>query len=189
MCLILALFLSAVGAIAEETAAQTTAQTTVETDEKGLEEVLAAYKALKGSNRMKSLDSLKQELTTYVTDGKLTQEQADLILKYYMEQFASRGEKQPVNNGKNDQKGRSKQQPTNNGEQRQQRQQSQSKGGCADVDTMSSATKQNGGQPTNNGEQGQRQQRQQSQPNGSQQNGESNGEVDTTSGATAKKGK
>ena len=34
------------------------------------------------------LDALKQELDTYVTAGKLTQEQSDLILKYYAEQQA-----------------------------------------------------------------------------------------------------
>ena len=170
LILILALFLSAVGAIAEETAAQTTAQTTVETDEKGLTEALAAYKELKGSARVKSLDTLKQELTTYVNEGKLTQEQADLILKYYMEQFASRGEKQPVNNGKNDQKGRGQRQQHQNGS----------------VDSTSGATtKKQIGQPTNNGEQVQRQQRQ----NGGQQPRNGSSDVDTMSSATTKKGK
>ena len=171
--LILALSLSAVGAIAEETAEQPASQT-VATDEKALEEALAAYKALKGSARVKSLDTLKQELTTYVNESKLTQEQADLILKYYTEHFASRGEKQPVNNGKNDQKGRGQRQQHQNGS----------------VDTTSAATtKRQNGQPTNNGEQVQHQPQGQAQRQQPQNGNQQTDEVDTTSSATTKKGK
>ena len=180
MVLILILALSlCVGALAESIAEQ---PQTITTDEKNdtdnqdaaLTEALAAYKALKGSARVKSLDTLKQELTTYVNEGKLTQEQADLILKYYTEHFASRGEKQPVNNGKNDQKGRGQRQQHQNGS----------------VDTTSAATtKRQNGQPTNNGEQVQHQPQGQAQRQQPQNGNQQTDEVDTTSSATTKKGK
>ena len=175
MVLILILALSlCVGALAETVAAEQPASQTAATDEKALEEALAAYKELKGSARVKSLDTLKQELTTYVNEGKLTQEQADLTLMYYTEQFTSRGEKQPVNNGKNDQKGRGQRQQHQNGS----------------VDSTSGATtKKQIGQPTNNGEQVQRQQQGQVQRQQPQNGNQQTGEVDTTSGATTKKGK
>ena len=162
LSLVLALSLC-FSALAEETAPAAPIEVETVTEQTATEQAIDAYRALKGAARVKNLDALKTELDAYVTDEKLTQEQANLILKYYTEQFASRGEKQPVNNGKNDKKGRGNgpcQQPTNNGEQRQQRQQIQN------------GSQQNGGQ--------QREQRQQA--GGS-------GEVDTTSGATTKKGK
>ncbi len=52
-------------------------------------QALAAYQALKGSAEVEDLDSLKTELAAYVADGKLTSEQADLILQYYTGRFAS----------------------------------------------------------------------------------------------------
>ena len=171
MVLILILALSlCVGALAETVAAEQPASQTAATDEKALTKALEVFKALKGSTRVKNLETLKQELDAYVANGKLTQEQADLILKYYTEHFASRGEKQPVNIGKNDQKGRGQRQQHQNGS----------------VDSTSGATtKKQIGQPTNNGEQVQRQQRQ----NGGQQPRNGSSDVDATSSATTKKGK
>ncbi len=155
LSLILALSLC-VGAIAETAAAEQPTTQTVATDKKALTEALEAYKTLKGSTRVKNLDALKQELESFVAEGKLTQEQADLILKYYTERMAARGQK-PSTDGQNKQKqnARDKQQrhqPTNDGEQnqmqRQQRQQngqqSQQNGSSGDVDTTSSATTKRG---------------------------------------------
>ena len=53
-----------------------------------LTEALEAYsKAKAESRKLEVLTSLKEELDGYVADGALTQEQADLILKYYAEQL------------------------------------------------------------------------------------------------------
>lgn len=54
-----------------------------------LKEALTAYANARADSRKQAvLDALKQDLDTYVVSGKLTQEQADLILKYYAEQQA-----------------------------------------------------------------------------------------------------
>ena len=53
-----------------------------------LNEALEAYgKAKAESRKLAILTSLKEELDGYVAAGTLTQEQADLILKYYAEQL------------------------------------------------------------------------------------------------------
>ena len=53
-----------------------------------LNEALEAYsKAKAESRKLAILTSLKEELDNYVAAGTLTQEQADLILKYYAEQL------------------------------------------------------------------------------------------------------
>ena len=53
-----------------------------------LSEALEAYgKAKAESRRIEMLTGLKEELDGYVAAGSLTQEQADLILKYYAEQL------------------------------------------------------------------------------------------------------
>lgn len=53
-----------------------------------LSEALEAYgKAKAETRKLAVLTSLKEELDSYVTAGTLTQEQADLILKYYAEQM------------------------------------------------------------------------------------------------------
>ena len=53
-----------------------------------LNEALTAYSNAKADSRKQAyLDSLKQELDAYVAAGKLTQEQADLIYEYYVEQM------------------------------------------------------------------------------------------------------
>ena len=102
-CAILSLVLAlslCLGAYAEQTPATAAAETTAETTEpaaaetNATEEALAAYKALKSEKRaQKRLDALKEELAAFVAEGKLTQEQADLILQYYTEKLASRAEK------------------------------------------------------------------------------------------------
>ncbi len=57
-----------------------------------LTEALNAYQtARQASRKQKVLDSLKQELDEYVAAGSMTQEQADLILKYYAEQMVQNG--------------------------------------------------------------------------------------------------
>lgn len=57
-----------------------------------LNEALTAYSNAKADSRKQAyLDSLKQELDVYVAAGKLTQDQADLIYKYYAEQMTLLG--------------------------------------------------------------------------------------------------
>ena len=92
LSLVLALSLCA-GALAEETAPAAPTEVETVTEQTATEQAIDAYRALKGSARVRNLDALKAELDAYVVDEKLTQDQADLILKYYSEQFASRGEK------------------------------------------------------------------------------------------------
>ena len=60
-------------------------------EQAALEQALAAFRALKGSGRVKDMNTLKAELEDFVKAGKLTQEQADLILGYYTEQFTAAG--------------------------------------------------------------------------------------------------
>ncbi len=57
------------------------------TDNTALKEALDAYRAAKQSDRQEALEA---ELKGYVESGKLTQEQADLILNYVKEQQALR---------------------------------------------------------------------------------------------------
>ena len=53
-----------------------------------LNEALEAYSKAKAENRrLEILTGLKEELDSYVAAGSLTQEQADLILKYCAEQL------------------------------------------------------------------------------------------------------
>ena len=56
-------------------------------DSAALQEAMAAYRAAKQSERV---DNLTEELNGYVAAGKLTQEQADLIMKYYKDRQAMR---------------------------------------------------------------------------------------------------
>ena len=58
-------------------------------DSTALQDALNAYNAARQSSRVESLEA---ELQSYVESGKLTQEQADLILNYYNEQ-------EPLRNG------------------------------------------------------------------------------------------
>ena len=115
LSLVLALSLCA-GASAEETAPAAPTEAETVTEQTATEQTIDAYRALKGSARVKNLDALKAELDAYIVDEKLTQDQADLILKYYSEQFASRGEKGgKKQDGTEQQTGRQKKQ--RNGEQ------------------------------------------------------------------------
>ena len=57
------------------------------TDSTALQEAFDAYRAARQSGRQAEIED---ELNGYVESGKLTQEQADLILKYYKEQQALR---------------------------------------------------------------------------------------------------
>ena len=75
----------AVKAAAEEAQAAADA---AQAESTALTEALEAYsKAKAESRKLEVLTSLKEELDGYVADGALTQEQADLILKYYAEQL------------------------------------------------------------------------------------------------------
>ena len=75
---------AAKSAIEEAQAAADAAQT----EATALTEALEAYAKAKVENRkVEILAKLKEELDSYVTAGTLTQEQADLILKYYAEQM------------------------------------------------------------------------------------------------------
>ena len=58
--------------------------------EQALSQVLEAYRAAKQAERTADLE---KELAAYVENGSLTQEQADLILKYYQERMASHSQK------------------------------------------------------------------------------------------------
>ncbi len=95
LVLSLALF---VGSLAEQTppaeTAESTAQVETAAEQDAVKAAVAAYKALKKTAKApKKLDALKTELDAFVADGKLTQEQADLVLQYCTEKFASQGEK------------------------------------------------------------------------------------------------
>ena len=115
LSLVLALSLC-FSALAEETAPAAPIDVETVTEQTATEQAIDAYRALKGAARVKNLDALKTELDAYVVEEKLTQEQADLILKYYSEQFASRGEKGgKKQDGTEQQTGRQKKQK--NGEQ------------------------------------------------------------------------
>lgn len=57
------------------------------TDDAALKEAIEAYRAAKQSERQEALEA---ELKGFVESGKLTQEQADLILNYVKEQQAKR---------------------------------------------------------------------------------------------------
>ena len=87
--IVLALMIAAclsVAALAEEPAE--IAADTAQAESTALTEALEAYsKAKAESRKLEVLTSLKEELDGYVADGALTQEQADLILKYYAEQL------------------------------------------------------------------------------------------------------
>lgn len=61
-------------------------------DTSALEDAFEAYYEARESGRM---DDLQSELDEYVAAGKLTQEQADLILNYYKEQQSLRDGKCP----------------------------------------------------------------------------------------------
>ena len=73
---------------AEAPAAETASADAAQASADALNEALTAYSNAKmESRKQESLDALKQELDSFVEAGKLTQEQADLILKYYTEQM------------------------------------------------------------------------------------------------------
>ena len=60
-----------------------------QTEATALNEALEAYgKAKTEKRKLDILTSLKEDLDSYVAAGSLTQEQADLIFKYYSEQMA-----------------------------------------------------------------------------------------------------
>jgi len=122
MIVILSLALSlalCVGALAEQPlSAEPTAPAQVETaaEQDPTKAAVDAYKALKKAAKAeKKLAAIKEELDAYVADGKLTQEQADLVLKYYTEKLTSHGEKsarKEQTNGKPGGKGQQKQKNT-----------------------------------------------------------------------------
>lgn len=71
-----------------EVAATETAGDEAQAKADALNEALTAYSNAKAESRKQAyLDSLKQELDAFVTAGKLTQGQADLIYEYYVEQM------------------------------------------------------------------------------------------------------
>ena len=89
------------GEAPEAPATDATPETSADT---ALQEALEAYRSAKQSNREKDLQS---ELDAFVANGSLTQEQADLIMKYYQDQQALRngvcpncGYQFPNNSGK-----------------------------------------------------------------------------------------
>ena len=70
-----------------EAAPEAEAPATESTDSTALKEALDAYNAARQSSKVEGLEA---ELKGYVESGKLTQEQADLILNYYKEQESLR---------------------------------------------------------------------------------------------------
>lgn len=151
MIVILSLALSlalCVGALAETPSAEPTAPAEVETAavQDPTKAAVDAYKALKKSAKAeKKLAAIKEELDAYVADGKLTQEQADLVLKYYTEKLSSTGEKQAKKeqtNGKPSVKGQQKQKnnaQTTNGKGGKHAK--PANGGSTGTDTTTGATK------------------------------------------------
>lgn len=79
-------------AVSEAQAASEAAQA----ESEALNEALEAWnKAKTESRKLSILTGLKEELDKFVADGSLTQEQADLILKYYAEQLALQQQNTP----------------------------------------------------------------------------------------------
>ncbi len=75
---------------AAETSAASSALSDAQAEADALKEAFEAYYKAKAETRQESvLNALKEELDALVAAGKLTQEQADLILKYYAEQMAT----------------------------------------------------------------------------------------------------
>ena len=104
LALVLALGVTALAESPAETPADSTASNAVKSaiedaqaaadaaqaESTALNEALEAYgKAKSESRKLAILTSLKEELDGYVAAGSLTQEQADLILKYYAEQLTN----------------------------------------------------------------------------------------------------
>ena len=70
-----------------ETASDTTETDAAQAEANALKEALEAFSKARVESRTQSLlDSLKQELDGYVAAGKLTQDQADKVYQYYVEQ-------------------------------------------------------------------------------------------------------
>ena len=90
-CLSVAALAEGPAATSTDTAATDEAQAAADAaqaEATALNEALEAYSKAKAENRkLEILASLKEELDGYVAAGSLTQEQADLILKYYAEQL------------------------------------------------------------------------------------------------------
>ena len=82
-----------VGVLAEQNTQADPTEAAADAEQTAEEAAVDAYRALKGSDRVKNLDALKEELDACVADEKLTREQADLILKHYTQRLASLGEK------------------------------------------------------------------------------------------------
>lgn len=152
------------GALAEQTpAAENTENAQVQTvaDQDLTKAAVDAYKALKKSAKAaKKLDALKEELDAFVADGRLTQEQADLVLKYYTEKLSAHSEKGA-------QKQQTGEKPSGKGQQKQKNN-AQTQNGKGQNGKGGKHSK-----PTNNGASG---------------NGTSGNGTDAASGAT-KKGK
>lgn len=70
---------------AEEAPTESTTPAADASADIALQDALNAYRAAKQSSRVENIES---ELNAFVASGKLTQEQADLILKYYKGQAA-----------------------------------------------------------------------------------------------------
>lgn len=122
--LTLSLCAAAIAEGADDSAAGTNEAAAAEdsqASEDALKEALDAYKSAGADSRKKVRpESLKQELDACVASGKLTREQADLILKYYTEQQALR---------KNSPVARSRGKGTRNSSGDQETQQSKSRKG------------------------------------------------------------
>ena len=86
LVLVLTLGVTALAETAEAPAAEPEAETLAGTDTT-LQDALNALAAARNGSR---LTSLEEELKAYVEAGKLTQEQADLILKAYQDQESLR---------------------------------------------------------------------------------------------------
>ena len=154
LSLVLSLALCA-GALAEQTSAADsaeTAQVVTVAEQDFMRAAVDAYKALKKAAKItKKLDALKEELDAYVADGKLTQEQADLVLKYYTEKLTSNGTKDAKKETRKEtRKEQTNGQTNGKGQQRQKTQTQNGKGstsakptdnGASGVDTASGATK------------------------------------------------
>ena len=90
-----------------ETPAATTASdteaTTADAEFTALQDALDAYRSAKRAKRTADLEA---ELKGYVESGSMTQEQADLILKYHNERQALRGDKHTCSSNLSQNEGR-----------------------------------------------------------------------------------
>ena len=81
------------GTAAEDSAAEEKTDVPETAQENDSEKLLEAMNAYRAARQTERLSNLEKELAEYVSSGSMTQEQADLILKYAQENSEARAQK------------------------------------------------------------------------------------------------